>query len=58
MLTERTQHIKSELMASTRRISLERALLYKESYRRTEGETPCDSVAPRPSATCSRSTRS
>jgi len=40
MLTERTQHIKSELMASTRRISLERALLYKESYGRTEGETP------------------
>jgi len=40
MLTERTQHIKSELMASTRRISLERALLYKESYKRTEGETP------------------
>ena len=40
MLTERTQHIKSGLMASTRRISLERALLYKESYEQTEGETP------------------
>ena len=38
MLTERTQHIKDSLFERPRRISLERGLLYMESYRQTEGE--------------------
>lgn len=38
MLTPRTQRIKDSLFARPRRISLERALLYRESYLETEGE--------------------
>lgn len=38
MLTPRTQRIKDALFARPRRISLERALLYRESYLETEGE--------------------
>ncbi len=38
MLTDRTQHIKDSLFDRPRRISLERGLLYMESYRQTEGE--------------------
>ena len=38
MLTDRTQRIKDSLFDRPRRISLERGLLYMESYRQTEGE--------------------
>lgn len=38
MLTARTQAIKDSLFAQPRRVSLERARLYMESYRETEGE--------------------
>lgn len=38
MLTERTRHIKDSLFAHRRRVDLERALLLKESYEKTEGE--------------------
>ena len=38
MLTPRTRRIKDSLFARPRKISLERALLYRESYLRTEGE--------------------
>lgn len=40
MLTPRTQRIKDGLFARPRQISLERALLYRESYLQTEGELP------------------
>ena len=40
MLTPRTQRIKDSLFARPRQISLERALLYRESYLETEGEPP------------------
>ncbi|MGI6231026.1 MAG: formate C-acetyltransferase/glycerol dehydratase family glycyl radical enzyme [Tractidigestivibacter sp.] len=40
MLTARTKHIKESLFAEKRRISLERGLLYMESYQKTEGERP------------------
>lgn len=39
MLTPRTQCIKDSLFAKNRRISIERALLYMESYQRTEGQS-------------------
>ena len=38
MLTPRTQAIKDSLFAENRQVSLERARLYMESYRKTEGE--------------------
>ena len=38
MLTERTRHIKDSLFENKRQISLERGLLYMESYKATEGE--------------------
>ncbi|AEB06610.1 pyruvate formate-lyase [Coriobacterium glomerans PW2] len=38
MLTDRTRAIKERLFAGRRRVSLERARLLTESYRRTEGE--------------------
>ncbi|VTQ66271.1 4-hydroxyphenylacetate decarboxylase large subunit [Campylobacter jejuni] len=37
-MTSRTERLKAALFASPREISLERALLYTESHRRTEGE--------------------
>lgn len=37
-MTARTERLKAALFASPREISLERALLYTESYRSTEGE--------------------
>ena len=40
MLTKRTQAIRDSLFAEKRRVSLERATLYMESYRETEGEDP------------------
>lgn len=40
MLTKRTQAIKDSLFAEKRQVSLERATLYMESYRETEGEAP------------------
>ncbi len=40
MLTQRTRRIKDSLFANPRQISLERALLYRESYLETEGESP------------------
>ena len=40
MLTERTKAIKDRLFAHARTVSLERSLLYTESYRLTEGEPP------------------
>ena len=40
MLTPRTRRIKDSLFADARQISLERALLYRESYLETEGEPP------------------
>ncbi len=40
MLTRRTQAIKDSLFAERRQVSLERATLYMESYRQTEGEAP------------------
>ncbi len=40
MLTERTRAIKEGIFAPGRRVSLERALLWTESYRETEGEPP------------------
>ncbi|MBB6117520.1 formate C-acetyltransferase [Rahnella inusitata] len=38
MMTSRTERLKAALFASPREISLERALLYTESHRSTEGE--------------------
>ena len=38
MLTERTRRIKDSLFAHHRQVDLERALLYTESYRATEGQ--------------------
>ncbi|WP_273397290.1 formate C-acetyltransferase/glycerol dehydratase family glycyl radical enzyme [Thermophilibacter mediterraneus] len=40
MLTPRTARIKESLFARPRQISLERALLYRESYQQTEGQSP------------------
>ena len=40
MLTTRTQHIKDSLFAQPRQISMERATLFMESYKATEGEPP------------------
>ena len=40
MLTTRTQHIKDSLFAQPRQISMERATLFMESYKATEGESP------------------
>lgn len=40
MRTSRMQRIKDSLFDQKRQISLERALLYKESYEATEGESP------------------
>lgn len=40
MLTARTQAIKDALFAEKRQVTLERATLYMESYRQTEGEPP------------------
>lgn len=37
-MTSRTERLKAALFASPREISLERALLYTESHRSTEGE--------------------
>ena len=38
MLTERTQHIKDGIFSHKRQVDLERATLYMESYRTSEGE--------------------
>lgn len=40
MLTERTQAIKDALFAHPRKVDLERAKLYMQSWRETEGEEP------------------
>lgn len=40
MLTTRTQHIRDSLFAQPRQISMDRATLYMESYKETEGEPP------------------
>lgn len=39
MVTERIKQLKADLFTHRREISLERALLYTESYKKTEGET-------------------
>lgn len=38
MLSDRTQHIKDSLFENPRVVSLERAILYTESFQKTEGE--------------------
>ena len=38
MLSERTQRIKASLFADPRVVSLERSILYTESFQMTEGE--------------------
>ena len=53
MLTTRTQHIKDSLFAQPRQISMERATLFMESYKATEGE-PYMFRWLRHFATCSR----
>ena len=40
MLTKRTQTIKDSLFAQPRKVTMERARLYMESYKKTEGEVP------------------
>lgn len=40
MLTPRTQRIKDSLFSRKRQVSIERALLWQESYQQTEGEPP------------------
>ena len=40
MLTKRTQTIKDSLFAQPRKVTMERARMYMESYKKTEGEVP------------------